>query len=126
MSGLTLRQLHTAMNAARVVTSLDVPLGADTDGVLRDLLSVPQTEVGEQVVVSLERHAVRRAVDALPEQEREVIKRRFGLDGDPRPESQAKIGKALGLSVREVRTIERRALTKLSGQRELDALFPAA
>ena len=96
------------------------------DGQLRDVLPNPQSDVGEQVVISLERRAVRRAVANLPERERDVISSRFGIDGDPRPESREKLARRLGLSVREVRAIETRALTKLSGQRELDALFRAA
>ena len=125
-TGLSLGQLDAVTNAARVVTSLDVPIGAERHVVLRDVFSVPEPEVGEQVIVSLERRAVREAVEALPELECVVIKRRFGMDGDPRPESHTKIAGTLGLPIREVRAIERRALTKLSRQRELDGLFPAA
>jgi DNA-directed RNA polymerase sigma subunit (sigma70/sigma32) len=94
--------------------------------VLGDLLPGAEAEVGEQVVVSLEREAVRRAVAALPEPEREVVKRRFGIDGDPRPQSHATIARSLGMDARDVRAIERRALTRLSRLRELDALFLAA
>ena len=65
-------------------------------------------------------------VRALPDLEREVIKRRFGMDGDPRPESHAKIARRLGLTARQVRLLERRALAYLSQRRELDALGPAA
>lgn len=125
-TGLSASRLDAVTSAARVVTSLDVPLGPEDRDALRDTLWNPQPDVGEQVVVSLERHAVRRAVEALPEVERDVIKRRFGMDGDPHPESHMTIASALGLSIAEVRATERRALTKLSRQRELDALFPAA
>jgi RNA polymerase primary sigma factor len=125
-TGLPVRKIEAVARAARVVTSLDVPLGPGDSDPLHDRLAVAQTEVGEQVVVSLERRAVRRAVEALPEREREVIKRRYGIDGDPRPESHATIARALGLPIRDVRALERRALTKLSRQRELDAHFPAA
>ena len=126
-TGLSSRQVDAVEAAARVVTSLDAPLGPDgNDGQLRDVLPNPQSDVGEQVVISLERRAVRRAVANLPERERDVISSRFGIDGDPRPESREKLARRLGLSVREVRAIETRALTKLSGQRELDALFRAA
>jgi RNA polymerase primary sigma factor len=125
-TGLSVRKIDAVARAARVVTSLDVPLGPGEGDALGDRLAVPQIEVGEQVVVSLQRKAVRRAVEALPEHEREVIKRRYGIDGDPRPESHATIARALGLPVRDVRALERRALTMLSRRRELDAYFPAA
>ena len=111
---------------ARVVVSLDAPVGESGDAALGDLLPGPGADAGEEVLVSLEREAVRRAVDALPTPEREVIKRRFGIDGDPQPESHAAIARRLGRSVRDVRFIERRALAYLSQRRELDALYPAA
>ena len=68
---------------------------------------------------------MRSAVGALPEPAREVVKRRFGIDGDPRPESHAKIARRLGRTAAEVRAIERAALADLSRLRELQALFPA-
>ena len=106
---------------------VDAPGDLDDEGSpLGDLLPSDDTEVAEEVVVSLERRAVRRAVDALPERERTVVKRRFGMNGDPRPQSHARIARDLGLSVREVRAIETLALTKLSRLRELDAFFQAA
>lgn len=123
---LSPEQVDAVTGAARVIASLDAPVGDDDAGHLGELLAAPEPDVGEEVVVSLERRAVRRAVEALPEREREVVKRRFGMDGDPRPQSHTVIARGLGLSVREVRAIERRALIKLSRQRELDALFPAA
>jgi RNA polymerase primary sigma factor len=127
-SGLTPRDVEAVDAAARVVVSLDVPVAtADSAGArLGDLLPAVGDGVAEDVVVSLERSAVRRAVNALPERERTVVKRRFGMNGDPRPESHAQIARSLGVTVREVRTIESLALTKLSRLRELDALFRAA
>ena len=70
----------------------------------------------------LEREAVRRAVAALADPAREVVKRRFGLNGDPRPQSHATIARQLGRTPSEIRSIERAALTDLSRLRELQAL----
>ena len=55
-----------------------------------------------------------------------MIRLRFGLDGDPEPLTQAAIGRRLGLSLREVRAVEERALSALARLRELDALSDAA
>ena len=82
--------------------------------------------MGEEVVVSLERAALRRAVQELPDREREVVKRRFGLDGDPRPARYATIALQLSLTPHEVRKLEAQALSRLSQLRELDALGPVA
>ena len=112
--------------AARVVVSLDRPVGETGDMVLGDVLVAPGEDVGDDIVLALEREAVRRAVAALGQPDREVIERRFGMDGDPKPESYPSIGQRLGLTAAEVRGIERRALAELSRVREFDALTTAA
>jgi RNA polymerase sigma factor (sigma-70 family) len=61
----------------------------------------------------------------LPKREREVVKLRYGIDGDdPTPLSET--GRRLGISQDTVRRLERRALAELAESRELDALRPAA
>jgi RNA polymerase primary sigma factor len=125
-AGLAPAEVAVLAGAARVVASLDVPVGESGEAVLGDMLPRPGGDAGEEVIVNLEREAVQRAVRALPDREREVIKRRFGINGDARPESHAKIGRRLGVSASEVRALERRGLAYLSQRRELDALGPAA
>lgn len=51
-------------------------------------------------------------LDDLAANERTVLRRRFGLEGDP-PETLAQIGRRLGLSRERVRQIERGGLRKL-------------
>jgi DNA-directed RNA polymerase sigma subunit (sigma70/sigma32) len=60
--------------------------------------------------------------DRATEPAREVVKRRFGFNGDPRPQSHATIARHLGRTPSEIRSIERPALTDLSRLRELQAL----
>jgi DNA-directed RNA polymerase sigma subunit (sigma70/sigma32) len=55
-----------------------------------------------------------------------VIRARFGLDGDPAPQSYATIATRLGRSVRAVRTIEQQALRDLGRIRELQGLADCA
>ncbi len=124
--GMEVREIEAMQDTARVVASLDLPVGGENGVALGELLTAAGADTAEDVLVSLECHAVRRAVEALPERERNVVKWRFGMDGDPVPESHATIGKRLGLTPAEVRALETRALTKLSRLRELDALFRVA
>jgi RNA polymerase primary sigma factor len=123
-AGLELRDALALDAAPRVVTSLDSPVGEGGTASLGDLLP-DSADVGEEVVLTLEREAVRRAVDALAEPEREVIKRRFGIDGDPRPESPAAVARRLGITPARVRLIETRALASLARMRELEGFKPA-
>ena len=67
----------------------------------------------------------RRALEELPDRERDVLKLRFGLNGDRTPKSLEQIGKDLGLTRERVRQIETNALERLALDRELDSLRAA-
>ncbi len=126
-AGMTLADLRTLAQAARVTTSLDRPVGEEAGTTLGALLVDAQaTDVGDEVLISLEQGTVRRTVGELPEPDRTVIRLRYGLDGDDEPQTLTAIGRQLGLPARTVRTIEERALRELALHREMDALRRAA
>jgi RNA polymerase primary sigma factor len=107
------------------VASLDKPLGDEGDTSFGDIVATHEGDVEEEVVVGLSEHALRRAVEKLPEREKEVIKLRYGMDGDPDPMSLETIGRHLGLTRERVRQIETQALERLAREREIAALAPA-
>jgi RNA polymerase primary sigma factor len=122
---LSLREVRETRDAARVVTSLDRPVGEEEDTTLGALIESGERRPDEEVEISLRQDAVRSALERLPEREREVVKLRYGINGDdPTPLREA--GRRLGISSEEVRRLERRALMELAESRELDALRPAA
>jgi RNA polymerase primary sigma factor len=108
--------------AARAVTSLDRPVGDESDTMLGDLFAGETREPMEEVHVSLAERAVRHAVEDLPDREREVVKLRYGMNGDPDPKSLEEIGRIMGLTRERVRQIESRALQRLAERREIEAL----
>jgi RNA polymerase primary sigma factor len=119
---LPLKQVREVRKAARAVTSLDRPIGSDNDAALGDLMPSDQAPPEEELTVSLEQDVLRRAVAQLPEREREVLKMRYGLNGDRDPASLEAIGRELGLTRERVRQIEAKALEQLSVNREIEAL----
>jgi RNA polymerase primary sigma factor len=125
-AGITLGELRQVQDAARVVTSLDLPVGEEGDITLGELLPGASTEAGpeESVMVSLEERDLRRAVDALPEPHRTIIRRRYGFEG--KPVGQYRLGRDLHMADRTVRRYETEALRMLGLRRELDAVEPAA
>jgi RNA polymerase primary sigma factor len=123
---LPVKQVREVRNAARAVTSLDKPLGAEGDASLADVVAVEPKGPEQEVHMSLEHDALHRAIAQLPEREREVVKMRFGLDGDPDPQSLEQIGRQLGLTRERVRQIEREALNLLAMNREIDAAAATA
>jgi RNA polymerase primary sigma factor len=118
---LPLKQVREVRQAARAITSLDRPIG-EGEGALGDLFAAEGAEPEEELTVSLEQDVLRRAVAQLPEREREVVKRRYGLDGDRDPKSLEAIGRELGMTRERVRQIEASALEQLAVNREIEAL----
>jgi RNA polymerase primary sigma factor len=123
---LPLKQVREVREAARAVTSLDRPVGEGDRASLGELTAGESPSPEEEVTVSLAEDTLRRAVSQLPERERDVVKLRYGLNGDVEPASLEEIGRRLGLTRERVRQIEARALERLAVQREIEALRSAA
>ena len=119
---LPLKQVREVREAARAITSLDRPLGDEGESALGDLIAGEQAAPEEDVTVSLEQQVLRRAGAQLPEREREVLKLRYGMNGDRDPASLEAIGRQLGLTRERVRQIEANALEQLAVNREIEAL----
>jgi RNA polymerase primary sigma factor len=122
---ITLAELHETREVMRTITSLERPVGAESDTELGDLLASDEIQPHEEVEIGLRDETVRAALDQLPDQEREVIGLRFGIGGDdPTPLREA--GRRLGLSPERVRRIEHKALERLAEFREVAALAEVA
>ncbi len=123
-AGLLPSEVSDMRTAARVVTSLDRPVGKEATA-LGALLPSDLHGPEEELEIRLRAHALRRAVDGLPERERQVVTLRYGIHGGE-PLGQVQTGRRLGISQDAVRRIERKALIELARSRELEALRPAA
>jgi RNA polymerase primary sigma factor len=117
-------QIEEVRAAARTVTSLDRPVGEDGGASFGDLLP-SESDLEEEIHVSLAQDTLRKTVADLPEPERNVIRLRYGIDGDD-PKPLRETGRRLGLSAERVRQLESRALKHLSERREIDALRDVA
>jgi RNA polymerase primary sigma factor len=122
---LPLAQVQEVRDAARTVTSLDRPVGEEGDTALGDLLESGHPDIEEEVEVSLVEETLRRTIEDLPEPERDVIRLRYGINGDD-PQPLRETGRRLGISAERVRQIESKALKLLATRRELEALREAA
>ncbi|MDQ3320755.1 MAG: sigma-70 family RNA polymerase sigma factor, partial [Actinomycetota bacterium] len=118
-------QVAEVRAAARTITSLDRPVGEEGETAFGDLLPSDGAEPEEEVEMSLREETLRAAVEQLPERERQVVKLRYGINGDE-PTPLRETGRRLGLSPERVRQLESEALEHLAMQREVEGLREAA
>jgi RNA polymerase primary sigma factor len=123
---LLLKQVREVRQAARAVTSLDKPFGTENEGTFGEVVPSEQATPEDEVTYSLQEQALRKAVSELPERQQQIVKLRYGLNGDRDPKSLDAIGRELGITRERVRQIEAEALEQLSLNRELDALAEVA
>jgi RNA polymerase primary sigma factor len=122
---LPVEQVIEVKDAARTVTSLDRPVGEGEETSFGDLLPGDTPTPDEEVEIGFREEILHRALEKLPEQERKVVKLRYGINGDnPTPLREA--GQMLGMSAEGVRKLEKRALERLAQEREIEGLREAA
>jgi RNA polymerase primary sigma factor len=115
-------EVERLLLAAGDDVSLSTAVGDDGNLELGDTLeqeTIPSVEV-EMIRSSFEQR-IQDMVGGLDEKEREVIRMRFGLDGDE-PRTLQEIGESMGLSRERIRQIESRAKEKLRRNRETHGL----
>ena len=115
-------EVQQLLLAAGDDVSLSAAVGEEGNLELGDTLeqeSVPSAEL-EMIRTSFERR-IQSMVHDLDAKEREVIKMRFGLDGEE-PRTLQEIGETMGLSRERIRQIESRAKEKLRRSREAQGL----
>jgi RNA polymerase primary sigma factor len=121
---LSLSNVREVREAARIVTSLDQPVGVEGETSYGEFFPSEEPELVEEVEVKLDRETLRIAIAKLPERQQNVIRLRYGIDGDPL--SLEQIGRTMHITRERVRQLEAEALQRLSVMRELAALREAA
>jgi RNA polymerase primary sigma factor len=109
----TTREVKDIQRMAQMPVSLEKPIGEEEDSELGDFVEDEAAESPfDQALESLRKENVRRALDALPEREREVIEMRFGLKGSE-ARTLEEVGRAFGVTRERIRQIENNTLKKL-------------
>ena len=112
-TGKSTRWITNALTARKTVVSYDVPIGNDDDGALSDLLA-DEAETGTEDLFAegaLRGHIL-SLLEALPERERYLVERRYGLDGGFGATLE-EIGRELGVTRERARQIQATALRRL-------------
>jgi len=118
----TERELKEVRRIAQAPVSLEKPIGEEEDSALGDFVEDQTTESPfEQASDNLRRENVGRALDALPEREREVLEMRYGLKGH-QARTLEEVGRAFGVTRERIRQIENHSLKKLEHLPEAQGL----
>jgi len=113
VTGMTLEERRNLEDIARVTASLDQPAAVDSSTSLGELVAPDGDNWAERVDREMVFERIREAVDRLPELQRDVLRMRFGFNGDT-PASLQTTAERLGVGVRRVRRAEEEALAALS------------
>jgi RNA polymerase primary sigma factor len=124
-TGLSLEERHALESVARVAASLDQPAGVDSTTPLGDLVSGDTEDWSGAVDEGIVFERVRHAIDRLPRLQRDVVRLRFGFDGDS-PASLQMTAERLGVGVRRVRRAEEEALATLFADGDVAGAHQAA
>jgi RNA polymerase primary sigma factor len=121
----SVREVRDILRMAQQPVSLEKPVGEEDESELGDFVE-DESAVSpfEQASEALRRENVRRALEALPTREREVIEMRFGLTGT-RPYTLEEVGRAFNVTRERIRQIENHTLKKLESLPESQRLRDA-
>ncbi len=111
--GRSAREIREILSARKSVVSYEVPVGAEEDGTLSELLADEADADAEQLFMEgTLKDSVHDLLAKLPARERYVLERRYGLDGSGCT-TLGKIGEEIGVTRERVRQIQNTALRKL-------------
>ncbi|MCW2963769.1 MAG: polymerase, sigma 70 subunit, RpoD subfamily [Actinomycetia bacterium] len=109
----TAREVKDILRMSQLPVSLEKPIGEDEDSSLGDFVEDETAESPfELASENLRRQNVRKALEALPEREREVMEMRFGLNGH-QARTLEEVGRAFGVTRERIRQIENNTMKKL-------------
>jgi RNA polymerase primary sigma factor len=122
----SLSDVRDMLRVAQTPISLEKPVGDEDDSELGDFVADDaNAEPFEEASEHLQREGVRRALDALPERERQVIELRYGLSG-LEPLTLEEVGRTFGVTRERIRQIESNTLKKLKCLPEAQMLRDAS
>ena len=112
-SGLDTDRVLAALKTPSETVSLDQPVGEDGNASLQDFVEDNRAVDPEDMAAEAWRHdRLIRALQALDQEERQVLWLRFGLDGSE-PWTLSDVGRVIKSTRERVRQIEARGLAKL-------------
>lgn len=110
--GIDTSDIENVLRVSRNYLSLEAPLKEGEDRTFIDLLDSGGISVEEEIFNKNLKNSLDDIVDELPEREADIVKLRFGMEGEA-PKTLEEIGEMMKISRERVRQIEARALSRL-------------
>jgi RNA polymerase primary sigma factor len=121
-----LDEVRDILRVSQLPVSLEKPVGDEDESELGDFVADEEVaQPFEEASEHLQREGVRRALDVLPERERQVIELRYGLSG-LEPLTLEEVGRTFGVTRERIRQIETNTLKKLRALPEAQMLREAS
>lgn len=107
-------RINDLINASKEFVSLETPLSSDKDAnTISDLMEDTKGADPEGILIdSTLQESIEKVLSTLTEKESNVIRYRFGLNGE-RPHSLKEIGDKYNLTKERIRQIEKKAISRL-------------
>ncbi|KAF3795927.1 RNA polymerase sigma factor [Nymphaea thermarum] len=116
-AGLSMKRLTAVMLTPKAPRSLDQKIGINQNLKPSDVISDPDAETSEEVLIKqFMKQDLEKVLDSLTPREKKVIRWRFGLE-DGRMKTLQEIGELMGVSRERIRQIESCAFRKLKNKR---------
>lgn len=106
------------VNNSKFEMSFDEPLSIDWDGnelTLRDVLGSDADEISNDIEYNDEKKLLLRIVNSLPEKEKELMKKRFGIMGE-KEHTQKQLADLMGISQSYISRLEKRIIEKIRAE----------
>lgn len=103
------------VNNSKFEMSFDEPLSIDWDGnelTLRDVLGSDADEISNDIEYNDEKQLLLKIVNTLPEKEKELMKKRFGIMGE-KEHTQKQLADLMGISQSYISRLEKRIIEKI-------------
>ena len=114
------------LRVAQLPVSLEKPVGDEDESELGDFVADDAVlEPFEEASEHMQKEGVKKALEALPDRERQVIELRYGLAGNE-PLTLEEVGRTFGVTRERIRQIENNTLKKLKRLPEAQMLREAS
>jgi RNA polymerase primary sigma factor len=114
------------LRVAQLPVSLEKPVGDEDESELGDFVADDAVlEPFEEASEHMQKEGVKKALEALPDRERQVIELRYGLSGTE-PLTLEEVGRTFGVTRERIRQIENNTLKKLKRLPEAQMLREAS